>query len=54
MLSAILRMIETAVGHVPPDLRIELPLAMPAWREQPLQSAPKRKAQERAKAAAAA
>jgi small subunit ribosomal protein S16 len=27
---------------------------MPAWREQPLQSAPKKKAQERAKAAAAA
>ena len=27
---------------------------MPAWREQPVQSAPKKKAQERAKAAAAA
>ena len=27
---------------------------MPAWREQPTQSAPKKKAQERAKAAAAA
>ena len=27
---------------------------MPAFREQPLQSAPKKKAQERAKAAAAA
>ena len=26
---------------------------MPAWREQPIQSAPKKKAQERAKAAAA-
>jgi AraC-like DNA-binding protein len=34
VLSAILRMIETAVGHVPPDLRIELPLPVPAWREQ--------------------
>jgi small subunit ribosomal protein S16 len=29
-------------------------VAMPAWREQPRQSAPKKKAQERAKAAAAA
>jgi small subunit ribosomal protein S16 len=28
--------------------------AMPAWNEQPTQSAPKKKAQERAKAAAAA
>jgi small subunit ribosomal protein S16 len=28
--------------------------SMPAWREQPVQSAPKKKAQERAKAAAAA
>jgi len=27
---------------------------MPAWREQPIQSAPKKKAQERAKAAAGA
>ncbi len=27
---------------------------MPAWREQPVQSAPKKKAQERAKAAASA
>jgi small subunit ribosomal protein S16 len=27
---------------------------MPAWREQPIQSAPKKKAQERAKAATAA
>jgi small subunit ribosomal protein S16 len=27
---------------------------MPAWKEQPVQSAPKKKAQERAKAAAAA
>ncbi len=27
---------------------------MPAWREEPVQSAPKKKAQERAKAAAAA
>ncbi len=34
VLSAILRMLETAVGHVPADLRIELPLATPAWREQ--------------------
>ena len=34
VLGAILRMIETAVGQVPPDLRIELPLATPAWREQ--------------------
>ena len=34
VLSAILRMVETAVGHVPPDLRIELPLPTPAWREQ--------------------
>jgi AraC-like DNA-binding protein len=34
VLGAILRMIETAVGQVPGDLRIELPLPLPAWREQ--------------------
>ncbi|MCK9684319.1 AraC family transcriptional regulator [Scleromatobacter humisilvae] len=34
VLSAILRMLETAVGQIPADLRIELPLATPAWREQ--------------------
>ncbi len=34
VLGAILRMIETAVGQVPPGLRIELPLPTPAWREQ--------------------
>ena len=34
VLSAILRMLETAVGQVPADLRIELPLATPAWRDQ--------------------
>ncbi|MFL6699619.1 MAG: AraC family transcriptional regulator ligand-binding domain-containing protein [Vitreoscilla sp.] len=34
VLSAILRMIETAVGQIPGDLRIELPLPTPAWREQ--------------------
>ena len=33
-LSAILRMIETAVGQVPAGLRLELPLPVPAWREQ--------------------
>ena len=33
-LGAILRMIETAVGHVPADLRVDLPLPTPAWREQ--------------------
>ena len=34
VLGAILRMIETAVGQVPAGLRIELPLPLPAWREQ--------------------
>ena len=34
VLSAILRMLETAVGQIPVELRIELPLATPAWREQ--------------------
>jgi AraC-like DNA-binding protein len=34
VLSAIVRMIETAVGHVPPGLRIALPLPTPAWRDQ--------------------
>ena len=34
VLGAILRMIETAVGQVPASLRIELPLPVPAWREQ--------------------
>ena len=34
VLAAILRMIETAVGQVPPALRIDLPLPLPAWREQ--------------------
>ena len=34
VLGAILRMIETAVGQVPADLRIELPLPLPVWREQ--------------------
>lgn len=34
VLAAILRMIETAVGQVPPALRIALPLPAPAWREQ--------------------
>jgi len=34
VLGAILRMIETAVGQVPAGLRIELPLPVPAWREQ--------------------
>ena len=33
-LGAILRMVETAVGQVPGDLRIELPLPTPAWRDQ--------------------
>jgi len=34
VLGAILRMIETAVGQVPPGLRIALPLPTPAWRDQ--------------------
>ena len=34
VLGAILRMVETAVGQVPASLRIELPLPVPAWREQ--------------------
>ena len=34
VLSAMLRMIETAVGELPPSLRIALPLATPAWRDQ--------------------
>ena len=34
VLGAILRMIETAVGQVPATLRIDLPLATPAWRDQ--------------------
>ncbi len=33
-LGAIMRMLETAVGQVPPSLRIDLPLPTPAWREQ--------------------
>ncbi|MEP6504401.1 MAG: AraC family transcriptional regulator ligand-binding domain-containing protein [Betaproteobacteria bacterium] len=34
VLGAILRMIETAVGHLPPALRIALPLPTPPWRDQ--------------------
>jgi len=34
VLGAILRMIETALGQLPPTLRIDLPLPVPAWREQ--------------------
>jgi len=34
VLSAVLRMIETAVGQVPPSLRVELPIPAPPWREQ--------------------
>ena len=34
VLGAMLRMIETAVGEVPPSLRIALPLPTPAWRDQ--------------------
>jgi AraC-like DNA-binding protein len=34
VLGAILRLVETAVGQVPAGLRIELPLPVPAWREQ--------------------
>ncbi len=34
VLGAILRMIEASVGQVPASLRIELPLPLPAWREQ--------------------
>jgi AraC-like DNA-binding protein len=33
-LSAILRMIEVAVGQIPAELRIDLPWPAPAWREQ--------------------
>ena len=33
-LGAILRTIETAVGQVPADIRVDLPLPTPAWREQ--------------------
>lgn len=33
-LSAIVRLLDTAVGHVPPGVRVELPLAAPAWRDQ--------------------
>jgi AraC-like DNA-binding protein len=34
VLAAILRMIETALGQSPPGLRVDLPLPVPAWREQ--------------------
>ena len=34
VLAAILRMVETAVGQVPLALRIDLPLPVPAWRDQ--------------------
>jgi len=34
VLGAILRMIETAVGQVPAAIRIDLPLPVPAWRDQ--------------------
>ena len=34
VLGAILRMIETAVGQVPAAIRIDLPLRVPAWRDQ--------------------
>ena len=34
VLAAILRMVETALGQVPPRLRVDLPLPTPAWREQ--------------------
>ncbi len=34
VLSAILRMVETAVGQVPPSMRVDLPIATPPWREQ--------------------
>jgi AraC-like DNA-binding protein len=33
-LAAVLRMIEAAVGAVPPGLRVDLPLPVPPWREQ--------------------
>ena len=34
VLGAIVRMIETAVGQVPAAIRIDLPLPLPAWRDQ--------------------
>jgi AraC-like DNA-binding protein len=34
VLGAVLRMIETAVGQVPANLRIDLPLPTPPWRDQ--------------------
>ena len=34
VLGAILRMIETALGQLPSTLRIDLPLPLPAWRDQ--------------------
>jgi len=34
VLGAILRMLETALGQVPPGLRVDLPLPTPAWRDQ--------------------
>jgi AraC-like DNA-binding protein len=34
VLGAVLRMVETAVGHVPDGLRVDLPLPAPPWRDQ--------------------
>jgi AraC-like DNA-binding protein len=34
VLASVLRMVETAVGHVPPSLQVDLPIPAPPWREQ--------------------
>ncbi|HEX7640031.1 MAG TPA: AraC family transcriptional regulator, partial [Burkholderiaceae bacterium] len=34
VLGSVLRMIETALGHLPPGLAVDLPMPAPPWREQ--------------------